>query len=70
MDTLCYERVYFGLLGNSRISVYYPIIFYQRIEFYWAETIHMGIFIRNKGGSGNAIPVIAAVLIVRGKIFC
>ena len=37
METLWFERGYFGLLGNTHILVYYPLISYQRIEVYRVE---------------------------------
>ena len=54
---------------NAHTLVYYPIISYQRIGFYRVETMDMEITRCNNGVSGNAIPVIATVIIVKGKIF-
>ena len=44
METLWYERGYFGLLGNDNILVNYLIISCQIIKVYRIETIDMGRF--------------------------
>ena len=56
METLWSNKVYFGLLGNDHIFVYYPIIYYQRIDMYRVETMDMRIFRWNSGVSGKFNP--------------
>ena len=38
------QKGIFGLLGNSYIYIYYPIISYHRIKLYRVETLDIGIF--------------------------
>ena len=48
--------VYFGLLGNAHILVYYRIISYQRIEVYRVKTTNMGKFFWKNGVRGRCNP--------------
>ena len=36
------KKGYFGLLGNTRLLVHYPIVSSQKIEVYRVETVDMG----------------------------
>ena len=53
MENSWSKRGYFGLLGNTYVFVYYPIISYQRIKVYRVETMDMVIFFWNNGVSGK-----------------
>ena len=37
-----FQKVYFGIFGDTYILVYYPLVSYQRKEFYRVETMDMG----------------------------
>ena len=39
MEILWSERVYFGILGNTHIFVYYPLTFSWRINFWRVVTV-------------------------------
>ena len=64
------KKAYFRILGYAHILVYYPIIYYQRIEVYRVEKYiwegSAGTMVSVK----NATPVRTTVLMVWGKIFC
>ena len=36
------QKGYFGVLGNTHILVYYPIVSSQKIEVYMVETLDVG----------------------------
>ena len=59
----------FWTIGEQSYIVYYPIISYQKINFYRVETMDMGISHWNNGVSGTIlISISTMVLIVRYKI--
>ena len=61
--------VYFELLGNAHILVYYPIISYQSIEVYRIEKMGIGIFLWNNGVSGKLNTSKYYITYCTGKIF-
>ena len=50
------DIIYFGLLGNDHVLVYYPFISHHRIKFYGFETMDMGRFLWNNSVSGKCNP--------------
>ena len=58
----------FWTIGEQSYIVYYPIISYQRINFYRVETMDMEISHRNNGVIGMfLISISTTVLIVQDK---
>ena len=51
------QKGVFLTIGETHIFLYYPIISYQRIEFYRVETMDMGILHWNNGVSGKLNPL-------------
>ena len=59
----------FWTIGEQSYIVYYPIISYQRIKFYRAETMDIGRYHWNNGVIGMFLIFISTtVLIVQDKI--